>query len=159
MPLVFPIPTGGGGGGSSQTYITYNNETGTLPNSRRLIAGSGMTFTPGAGTLTLDSASGASTLLQYAYVTKSANYTVDLATDAMIEVDASGGAVVITLPSATVPNKGKGVIIKKGENSVNTVTITTTGGQLIDDDATSFVLASEDQANTFISTGGGWSVL
>lgn len=45
----------------------------------------------------------------------------------IIEVDATGGAVTLTLPTATI---GKGLVIKKIDSSANSVNITTAEGSL-----------------------------
>jgi hypothetical protein len=52
-----------------------------------------------------------------------------LATDSTILVDASAGAVVITIPSATAPNNGRTITVKKIDASASTVTL---GGATID---------------------------
>lgn len=47
--------SGGGGGGGilNQSFITVNNDTATLPNSFRLIAGDNITLTLGVNTITI----------------------------------------------------------------------------------------------------------
>ncbi len=56
---VAAIVDGGGSGGGSivnATYLTTANELALFPSSRRLLAGSGITFTDGPGTRTIDAA-------------------------------------------------------------------------------------------------------
>ena len=52
--------TTGTGGSSSATFITENDETATLPNSLRLVAGTNITFVIGGSTLTISSTGGSS---------------------------------------------------------------------------------------------------
>jgi hypothetical protein len=63
-------------------------------------------------------------------VTKTSNYSANATTDDVILVDASGGAVTITLPSAASRNSP--YYVKKIDSSSNAVIIVVTGGQLID---------------------------
>lgn len=63
----------------------------------------------------------------------SSPYTMDFGT--VLEVDASGGNVIVDLPTI-LANKGKSLVVKKMDGSANTVTITPTGGQTIDGQAT-----------------------
>ncbi len=63
-------------------------------------------------------------------VSKTAAYTA-LSTDSVIFVDASGGAVTITLPpSGSVP--GKDITVKKTDTSTNIVTVATAGSETIE---------------------------
>jgi len=70
--------------------------------------------------------------------TKTGPYTL-LYTDQMVEVDAGGGPVTVTLPTA-VGHSGQWFTIKKIDATVNAVTIATTGGQTIDGGATAVIL-------------------
>jgi hypothetical protein len=51
------VPPNGGGGNAMATYLTENQEL-TLANSAQLLAGTNITLTPGAGTLTVSSSGG-----------------------------------------------------------------------------------------------------
>lgn len=54
-------PTGGGGAPDTSTYLTEGNETGTLPNSRAVLAGTGIAFddtTPGERTISASGGAG-----------------------------------------------------------------------------------------------------
>ena len=74
-------------------------------------------------------------------------------------VDASGGAVIITLPLASSAN-GRRYDIKKTDSSANTVTIAISGGDTIDG-AASVVLSTQYQSRTCIAraTGTAWWLL
>ncbi len=54
---VFGTSGAGGSSGSlaGQTYITVNNETATLPNSKQLVAGANITLTVAGNTITISS--------------------------------------------------------------------------------------------------------
>jgi len=94
---------------------------------------------------------------QVAYPVRSvnANTTVRVI-DEVLLVDASGGNRTITLISAVAtPNS---YTVKKIDNSANTVTIATTGGQTIDSGTTKVLAAQWDTA-TVIPSGGNWYVV
>lgn len=80
------------------------------------------------------------------------NYTV---VDAdLLLVDASSGAITITLPPPTLVAR---VLVKKVDSSVNAVTIVTPGSETIDD-AASLALATQYEAYSLISDGTNWFV-
>lgn len=86
--------------------------------------------------------------------TVTANYTV-LPNDATIFVDATAGAVTITLPtaaSAIVGGQGQRVKVKKIDTTPNPVTITATGGQI--DGAATGVISTPYNAFEFIPVPG-----
>jgi hypothetical protein len=73
----------------------------------------------------------------------------------LLLVNASGGAVTITLPTA-VGNEAI-LIVKKDDASANTVTVDGAGAELIDGAATA-VLAVEDESISLASDGAGWAI-
>lgn len=91
----------------------------------------------------------------YAFSSKVADYTAT-ATDTYINVDATLGAVVVTLPTA-IGNTGLEINVKKTDGSVNTVTIDGNGLETIDGALTK-VISVQYTAYTFVSNGLGWSV-
>lgn len=84
-----------------------------------------------------------------------ASETADTDDDAMI-VDASGGAVTITLPDRA-SNVGKVYTIKR-VNATNNVVVSRAGSDTIDG-ATTKTLASQYAAITIIAGYGEWNVL
>ncbi len=83
-------------------------------------------------------------------------YTV-LATDFVLLVDASGGAITVNLPAANVTKRW--LEVKKVDSSANKVIIDAAGADLIDGDAT-LELLFEDEAVPIVSDGtSAWSVL
>lgn len=95
-----------------------------------------------------------SSILPYTSVSSNTTLTT---TNAVVSVDASGGAVTITLPTA-VGNTGHTFSIKKADSSGNTVTIATTGGQTIDGSATA-VIKVQYVSVLVISNGSNWQVI
>ena len=88
-------------------------------------------------------------------ISKTAAYTA-LSTDSVVLVDASGGAVTITLPpSGGVP--GKTFVVKKTDTSTNAVTIATAGGETIDAQ-TDLTILVPYRSIAFVAhpTGLGW---
>ena len=92
-----------------------------------------------------------------ALTTKTANYTAT-ATDSLILVDSTSGAVTITLPTA-VNITGRHYTIKdwKGQSATNNITIATTSSQTIDGETT-VVLAITYGSITVVSDGANWSI-
>lgn len=86
-------------------------------------------------------------------VTGSGAIAVD---DYMLLVDASGGAVVLTLPPVSkAPDAA--FLIKKTDATANTVTVDGNGAETIDGAATK-VISSQWEAYQFYSNGSAWFV-
>lgn len=81
-------------------------------------------------------------------LTKTANYSADPA-DSVILVDATAGAVTITLPDPTLFNTR--ITIKKIDASAHAVNIVSVGGELIDGSAAQ-ALAAQWQSVTVVCT-------
>lgn len=92
----------------------------------------------------------------YAVATKTAAYTA-LLSDGVLLVNATSGAVTITLPTA-VGYAGLRFIVKKIDASGNAVTIATTSAQTIDGAAT-VSLTAQWQVQEVISDGANWQKL
>lgn len=82
----------------------------------------------------------------------SSNY---IAVDAdSLLVDASSGAISITLPHASLAAR---ILVKKIDSSVNAVTIVTPGSETIDGSA-SLTISTQNEAYGFISDGNNWFI-
>jgi hypothetical protein len=90
----------------------------------------------------------------FSWSTKTANYTITTS-DSGIAVDASGGNITITLPTAVGATQF--YAIKRIDASANTVTIATTGGQSIDGFST-IPLVAQDQSVVLASTNANWLI-
>lgn len=84
-------------------------------------------------------------------------YTV-LADDQYLSVDATGGAITIRLPNA--PTVGRMFTIKDaaGQAVANNITITTVGGVVNIDGATTFVMNSAYEAVSVIFSGSAYEI-
>ncbi len=125
----------------SQTFLTANNETSSLPNSQQLLAGANITLTPGANSLTI-STSGASGSLNGAgtgFIVKDSSTTVvsrTLTSTAGISItnpDGIGGNPVIA-PSSKLANiqnlATTGLLAVVGGTTVVDRNIVGTGSQI-----------------------------
>jgi hypothetical protein len=118
-------------------------DTSTTPATETVDNGSSYVALGGGG-------SGAS----WAWVTKSANYTI-LAADTNILVDASGAARTMTLPTAV--SSTQRVTIKKKDSSTNTVTVATTSAQTIDG-SSNYIATLQNESVTVVSDGSNWYI-
>jgi hypothetical protein len=119
-----------------------------------IVAGTGVTVTPGANTITI-SASGTETLT---YTAVSTTPYVVLTTDEFLGVDSSGGTRQINLPNA--PSTGRVFYVKDTTGSANTnaITVTTVGGVVNIDGATTYVMNTQYAAISLIFTGTAYSI-
>ena len=167
---VIRIGTQGSGNGEQNTcYIAgiYGVNVGSVASVTSVIsggqlgstvitAGTGISVTPGANTITI--AATGTTTLHYTSVNHAASpYTV-LAADDFIGVDSSGGVVSILLPNA--PATGRVYTIKDstGSAATNNITVTTVGGAVNIDGATSFVLNTNYEAIDVLFDGSTFQV-
>ncbi|OXA89543.1 hypothetical protein B0A66_14085, partial [Flavobacterium hercynium] len=113
---------------------TLANPTTVTTSAANTLAISGLQATSSISTdkiLVVDGTTGVlktTSSIVNAISTKTSNYTA-LATDETLLVNATGGNVTITLPSAS-SSLGKKYAIKKIDNSTNNVVITTAGGTI-----------------------------
>jgi hypothetical protein len=89
-------------------------------------------------------------------VAKTSNYTM-AETDVFVSVDATGGAVTITLPPAADVGAGKHIGIKKVDASANAVTVDGDGSETIDGAAT-VSLAAQWASLFAVSNGTNWLI-
>lgn len=80
----------------------------------------------------------------------SSNY-IAIDADALL-VDASSGAITITLPEVTLAAR---ILVKKTDASINAVTVATPGSETIDGSA-SLTISSQNEAYSLISDGLNW---
>ncbi|MCW2405035.1 hypothetical protein M2336_001664 [Sphingobium sp. B1D7B] len=76
-------------------------------------------------------------------------------TDYLVQVDATSGPVVISLPTAS---PGRQMVIKKIDASGNVVTVEADGADLIDG-AASLSISTQWQSYTLMGVSGGWAIL
>ena len=123
--------------------------TGADPVLATLTAGAGIAITNGAGSITI--ASTGTTTLNYTLV-NTTPYVV-LLTDEFLGVDSSGGARTIQLPNA--PATGSVWVIKDltGSAATHNITITTVGGAVNIDAATTFVMNTNYESINVLFNG------
>lgn len=163
--------------GLSSTGIIARTGSGTAT-VRTLTAGTGMTVNDGDGvsgnpTVLVDTAvvstlTGSQTLtnktltnpvingIKWATAAKTSDYTLT-ANDYFVTVDCTGGNVVLTLPAVS-GNAGKEFVIKRLDNSINTITIDANASELIDG-ALTLVILTQFIAKRIICDGSSWSIL
>lgn len=96
----------------------------------------------------------------FGYLLVSTNSTLTVSSQRqLIDVDATAGAITITLPSATTVGSGWAVQIRKSDASANLVTISRAGSDTING-ATTLSLAVQHQSLILFSLGGtSWGVV
>lgn len=94
--------------------------------------------------------------VNFAYTTANTNTTLDT-THYCVDVDASGGARTITLPTAVGCN-GRVYVVRKSDSSGNAVTIDGDGAETINGATTKALSAQYDTA-TVMSTGAAWIII
>lgn len=137
--------------GSVATVVT---ESGNQLGTAVITAGTGITVTPGSNTITI-ATSGLSSL---AYTNVNTSPYVVLTTDDYLSVDSSGGAITVQLANAAT--SGKTFIIKDrtGSAATHNITVTTVGGAVNIDGATSFVMNTAFQAISVIGNGSSYEI-
>ena len=88
--------------------------------------------------------------------TKTSNYTLTT-TDYFVLVNATSGAVTITLPTAAGIS-GREFVIKKIDSSSNVVTVDGGGAETIDG-TTTFDLEYQDESINIISNNTNWYII
>lgn len=119
------------------------------------VIGSGGITTSGAGsTITIEGTS--ETVIPVTAVSSSP-YTV-LSTDYYLSVDSSGGAIQVEMPNA--PTTGTVYIVKDstGSSGTTNITVTTVGGVVNIDGATTFVMNTNYESANFVFTGTAYEV-
>lgn len=91
-----------------------------------------------------------------AYASVSTTYTL-LATDGLVECDATAGAFAVTL-TAAASSLGRLVTIKKIDASANAITVTASGAETIDG-ANTYALSTRYDAVTLHCDGVTWNVI
>ena len=161
--LAFGIPDTDTGGVASCGYRMLRDSSGNLDFD-------GITGTTWATVMHLDKSnlslsnapSSGSHAVTKDYVDKikvtsvSGNYTAGLS-DRVIEVDASGGAITITL-YATGSEEGRRLTIRKIDSTASIVTIDGDGGETINGSLTLTLLSQYDSAQLYVGDAE-WGVL
>lgn len=140
------------GGGLSNIY---RSAADTLKTDGNFVVGGSMTFSGGTSF-------GGALNLNYAAVVNT-NYAVP-ASDCVIPVNSTGGAVTVTLTAVTADQKGRLVVVKdvggQAGQTGKAITITPNGANKIDGVTTSIVIDGERYSFTMICNGvDGWDII
>ena len=140
---------------NTATIVTEDsNQLGTAV----LTPGTGITITPGAGIITIAATGGGgSTLTITPIVFADSPYTV-LTADQFLAVDVTGGAISILLPNA--PATGTVFYVKDsaGLCASSNITVTTVGGSVLIDGATTFVMNTAYESLSVVFDGTTYQV-
>ena len=131
------------------------NQQETVRGSQTIEAGGILQLDAGSDFL-IEPATDLVPALNAAYVRVVSNYTI-LVDDGTIGVDASGGAVTVTLPPVTNIVAGKSYRVTRLNSGGNNVTITGIGGQTING-ATTEIMTAQWTSHIYVSTSSGWII-
>jgi len=156
------LQVGGAANALTQLGVASNGQlpigsAGADPVLATITAGNNITVTNGAGSITI-AANGGAQVVNYTGVNHAASpYTV-LATDYYISADVTGGVISILLPNA--PSTGRIFVIKDkvGLAATSNITVTTVGGAVNIDGATSFVMNTAYESIQLIFNGTSYEV-
>lgn len=123
-----------------------------------IIISSGKSIKDSSGNTIVSSSGVSSTKKNRITITNAESpYTV-LATDNIIMVDASAGAVIVNLQASITAGDGKEIIVKKIDTSANIVTLQANGAELIDDANTKNIIHSYDSIGVVCDALQWWIV-
>lgn len=128
---------------------------GSAPVWANITAGANITVTNAANSITIASGAGAQTVN---YVSTSTTPYVALATDYYISVDSSGGAKTVQLPDAPSTGRIFTVKDKTGSAATHNITVTTVGGVVTIDGATTNVLTVNFESAQYLFNGTSYEV-
>jgi hypothetical protein len=147
--------SGFGSGSSGSGIQILAGDTGTATGTTVTIAGgTGITTSASGSTVTI-SATGVST---FNYTSVTTTPYVVLSTDDFLGVTTSSLAITIELPNA--PATGRTYIVKDatGNAVIHNITITTVGGSVLIDGATSFIMNSAYESASFLFNGTSYLI-
>ena len=119
-----------------------------------ITAGAGITVTPGANTITIASSGVSPTN----YTNVNTSPYVVLITDEYLSVDSSGGPITVQLPNVAALSSVFIIKDRTGSAAINNITVTTVGGLVNIDGATSFVMNTAYQAINVIGNGSTYEI-
>lgn len=156
------LQVGGSTNNLTQLGVATNGQlpigsTGADPVLATLTAGSNISITNGAGSITI-AANSAAQVVNYVSVNHAASPYLALATDYYIAADVTAGVVSILLPNG--PTTGRVFVVKDkvGLAATSNITVTTVGGVVNIDGATTFVMNTAYESAEFIFNGSSYEI-
>lgn len=158
------VVAGGGTGVTTMTTAYAPVCSGTSATGALQVASTGLSSvgyiltSTGSSSLPSFQAPPTTTTLTLTYISTSASTYVVLTTDALIGVDSSGGARQVNLPNA--PATGRIFTIKDstGSAATNNITVTTVGGTVTLDGATTYVMNTAYQSIDVFFDGANYQI-
>jgi len=132
-------------------------DTGSNPVTATLTAGTNISITNGAGSITID-ANSTSQIANYTAVNNAATpYTV-LSADYYIGCDVTGGVISVLLPDS--PSTGRVFVVKDvvGDSSTSNISVTSVSGVVTIDGATTYTMNLDYQSIQLIWNGATYEV-
>lgn len=131
--------------------------TGVAPVIATITAGTNVTVTNGAGSITISANSGA-VVYNYVSIDSGDSPYAALSSDYYISADSTGGAITVQLPNA--PTTGRTFVVKDKNGTAATfnITITTVGGSVNIDGATTFVMNTAYESVSLIFGGSSYEI-
>jgi hypothetical protein len=162
---------------SNLALVSINTTTGQLGSTTggssflNALNGDSGTATPTSGAITIAGGTGISTSAAGSTVTINATGTtvltytnvnttpyVVLVTDEYLSVDSSGAPITVQLPNAATSGRVWIIKDRTGSAGTNSITVTTVGGAVNIDGATTFVMNTNRQAINVIGNGSTYEV-
>jgi len=145
------------GGGAVATSYSADSGSAVPAAGVLTIIGSGGITTTGSGSTITINGSGEQVITITALDNTDSPYTV-LTTDYYMSCDVSGGVLTIRMPDA--PTTGKVFIVKdaNGDAFTSNITVTTVGGAVTIDGATSYVMNVDYQSAQFVFNGSSYEI-
>lgn len=142
--------------GMTDGQIVIGSSIG-VPAAASIIAGTNITITNGNNTIQIDALSG-SDIVSFTNITNASTPYTALSTDYYISCDVTAGVITVRLPNA--PTTGRTFVIKDkvGLAATSNITITTVGGIITIDGATTFVMNTAYQSANLIFNGTNYEI-
>jgi len=156
----FGLPIGAGSTSAiSWTAAPTNGQvligsTGLTPVLNTLTAGAGIGIAVGPGTITITNTGGSG----FTYTNVNTTPYIALPGDQYLGVDCSGGIITVQLPNAPASGRVFAVKDRTGSSLANNITVTTVGGAVLIDGATTYVINSAYQAIELLFDGVTYQV-
>ena len=145
-------------GGVATLTPNSGGSVGPTAGTINLLGGTGISTVGNPGTSTVTINLTGVTNLTYTSVNHAASpYTV-LTSDDYISCDVTGGAITVKLPNAPVVGKVWIIKDKVGLAAANNITVTTVGGAVLIDGATSYILNTAYESANVIFNGTSYEI-